>query len=202
MLAYIVRHGQTDYNLRNIVQGGGVDSSLNTTGRSQAAQLFNQYKEINFDLIVTSALKRTTETVQSFIDLGIPTIQNPDLNEMGWGDMEGQESSPASRLEYKKLIDAWDAGDHDARMPNGESLTELTQRLMRFQEWMYENKKDKILVATHGRTLRCLTCILQHRPLTDMRFMQHSNTGLFLFDLESRPAKLLKKNDTSHLSTN
>lgn len=199
MLAYIIRHGQTDYNLQNIVQGGGIDSSLNETGRSQANQFYNSYQSIPFDLVVTSSLKRTQETAAPFINSGIHTIQMPELNEISWGVMEGKTSTPESRLEYKQLITEWDSGNHDARMPQGESLTELTKRLMIFQEWLYDQNHQNILVCTHGRTLRCLTCILEHKPLTEMRDMQHSNTGLFLFDVKKKPAILVKKNDTNHL---
>ncbi|MEO0734980.1 MAG: histidine phosphatase family protein, partial [Bacteroidota bacterium] len=44
MTVYIVRHGQTDFNLQGIVQGSGVDASLNDTGRSQGQHLYEQYR--------------------------------------------------------------------------------------------------------------------------------------------------------------
>ncbi|HRG79965.1 MAG TPA: histidine phosphatase family protein, partial [Cyclobacteriaceae bacterium] len=56
---YIIRHGQTDFNLQGIVQGSGVDSSLNDMGRAQADAFYLTYKDIPFDKIYTSALRRT-----------------------------------------------------------------------------------------------------------------------------------------------
>lgn len=48
---YIVRHGQTDYNLKGIVQGSGVDASLNDTGREQAAAFHKAYGNYPFDRV-------------------------------------------------------------------------------------------------------------------------------------------------------
>ena len=69
---YIIRHGQTDFNLKNIVQGSGVDSSLNERGIAQASAFFDAYQHIKFDKVYTSVLQRTGQSVQRFIDLGIP----------------------------------------------------------------------------------------------------------------------------------
>ena len=69
---YIIRHGQTDFNKQGIIQGRGINTDLNETGRKQGAAFFNAYKDIPFDKIYISELKRTQQTVQQFIDLGIP----------------------------------------------------------------------------------------------------------------------------------
>ncbi|HMR56571.1 MAG TPA: histidine phosphatase family protein, partial [Cyclobacteriaceae bacterium] len=63
---YLIRHGQTDFNLKGIVQGSGVDSSLNDRGRAQAEAFYETYKNIAFDKIYTSALRRTRESVIGF----------------------------------------------------------------------------------------------------------------------------------------
>ena len=67
MTLYIIRHGETALNRQNIVQGSGVDSDLNNTGHRQAALFFNYYQNIRFDLVITSALKRTHQTVAPFL---------------------------------------------------------------------------------------------------------------------------------------
>ena len=56
---YIIRHGETDYNRQGIIQGSGVDSDLNETGRIQAEKFFKAYHHIPFDKVYTSELKRT-----------------------------------------------------------------------------------------------------------------------------------------------
>jgi broad specificity phosphatase PhoE len=79
---YLIRHGQTDYNLKGFVQGSGVDSDLNQTGRDQAAKFFEHYKNIPFKKVYTSKLKRSIQSVQSFIDKGIPHEAYEGFNEI------------------------------------------------------------------------------------------------------------------------
>ena len=87
---YIVRHGQTDLNKRGIVQGRGMDTNLNDEGRKQARQFFEAYGDIPFDKIYISALRRTQQSIQQFIDLGIPFEKLSGLDELAWGIHEGQ----------------------------------------------------------------------------------------------------------------
>ena len=51
---YIVRHGQTDFNIRQVVQGRGVNSDLNQTGLQQSKYLYDHYRHVPFDVIYTS----------------------------------------------------------------------------------------------------------------------------------------------------
>ena len=54
---YIIRHGETDLNRQGIVQGSGVDPSLNNTGRQQAESFFRMYHQHPFELVITSTLR-------------------------------------------------------------------------------------------------------------------------------------------------
>ena len=53
---YIIRHGETDYNKQGVIQGRGIDSSLNEMGQQQALQFYRAYHHIGFDIIYTSEL--------------------------------------------------------------------------------------------------------------------------------------------------
>ena len=64
---YIVRHGQTDYNKNNILQGRYVDSSLNDLGKTQANRFYKKFKNVNFDKVYLSSLMRTLQSVDKFI---------------------------------------------------------------------------------------------------------------------------------------
>eukprot|EP01036_Dinobryon_divergens_P048115 gene48115-64565_t len=80
---YITRHGETEFNRLGIIQGSGVDSELNETGHLQAQLFYNHYKDTAFDKVYTSALQRTYQSVQRFIEeLRIPYEQLPELNEI------------------------------------------------------------------------------------------------------------------------
>nr|HAD52338.1 histidine phosphatase family protein [Algoriphagus sp.] len=64
---YLVRHGQTDFNLRGVVQGSGIDAPINDTGRAQAKAFFEAYQNIAFDQVYHTALIRTRQSIESFI---------------------------------------------------------------------------------------------------------------------------------------
>ena len=81
---YLVRHGETDFNLNRIVQGRGVDSDINTTGQKQAEAFFKMYGNVAFDHLFISALKRTKQTMHHFIEKGIPTTALPELDEINF----------------------------------------------------------------------------------------------------------------------
>ena len=181
---YFIRHGQTEYNKLGIVQGGGVDSSLNERGQEQAQAFFEFYKDIPFDLVITSALKRTHETVHSFIEKGIPWEQNAKINEMNWGVHEGKKSEPWMREAYKEMIDHWKLGNFDARLEDGESAKELANRVNQFLEELKNKKADQVLVCSHGRTMRCLISLVKGEHLREMEKYNHKNTCLFIVHLK------------------
>src|SRR5579872_3434290 len=112
---FIVRHGQTELNRLGIVQGRGRDTDLNDEGRKQSGQFFEAYKNVHFNKIYISLLKRTQQSIQRFIDLGIPYEKLEGLDELAWGVLEGQPSTPANRSAFLKLIRDWLDGKLDSK---------------------------------------------------------------------------------------
>lgn len=196
---YIIRHGQTDYNLRGIVQGGGVDTSLNATGRAQAQAFHDKYGHLPFQKILTSDLKRTHETVAPFIEKGLEWEQHPSIREMGWGDQEGKEATPASKIEYDKITKGWEAGNFELAISNGESAAQLRQRLEEFVDHLRNREEELLLICSHGRAMRGLMCVLREESLTRMQQYSHSNTGLWLVEQREHKFHFHVENDTSHL---
>ncbi|MEL6669383.1 MAG: histidine phosphatase family protein [Bacteroidota bacterium] len=196
---YIVRHGQTDYNLRGIVQGSGVDSSLNDTGRAQAAAFYDRYREKPFELVITSKLKRTKESVAGFLQDGLPHIADADINEMHWGTHEGKVGTPESIAEYQRIKDAWATGDIDGRIGGGESAREMGQRLQRFLDSLRQRPERLILVCSHGRAMCGLVTLMKGMPINMMNSFRHSNLGLWSAQLEDDVYRFELENDLSHL---
>ncbi|MEM1358908.1 MAG: histidine phosphatase family protein [Bacteroidota bacterium] len=198
--AYIVRHGQTDYNLQGIVQGSGVDSSLNATGREQGSLLYDKYREVPFEVVLTSALQRTQQTVASFIESGISWEQHPDINEMGWGSHEGKKGTPESIEEYKRIRDGWGLGEIDGRIGGGESARELGHRVQRFIDHLPERKESLLLICSHGRAMCGLVTLMMGRPIHEMNDLTHNNTGVWRASLRDNGLwEFDLKNDLSHL---
>lgn len=200
-LIYIVRHGETDYNRLGIVQGQGVDTSLNERGRRQARAFFEHYQSEPFDLLFTSRLRRTHETMHPFIEKGLPWEQFAEINEIGWGSHEGKHSTPEMREEYHKTVSQWKQGKFDARLGNGESAADLAHRLSQFISHLRERKEKQILVCSHGRAMRCLSCLLLEVPVEQMDNYKHHNTGLYVFRYEGERFHLELENDIRHLKS-
>ncbi|MFN8295795.1 MAG: histidine phosphatase family protein [Chitinophagales bacterium] len=196
---YIIRHGQTDFNVRQVVQGRGVNSDLNDTGIQQAKLFFEAHKEIKFDVVYTSSLKRTWQTVDSFISKKIPHIATPNLDEIDWGIFEGVEHHPDLQKTYYDIITAWKNGDLTIKIEGGESAQDLADRLQPFIEELKNTHAQTILVCTHGRTLRVLLCLLMNKPITKMDDFVHDNTCLYHLEYDGKKYKLLKENDLTHL---
>ena len=197
---YIIRHGQTDYNLQGIVQGSGVDSSLNANGRAQAQAFYEAYKEVHFDKIYTSSLKRTKESVQSFLDLGIPNESLSGLNEISWGTKEGQRITPNEDAYYHWMLNQWQLGNTQERIEGGESPEDVTRRQeVALNRILSQTQEQTILICMHGRALRILLCLLLNYPLKSMDMFEHHNLCLYLVEYTGSLFSVRKYNDTTHL---
>ena len=196
---YFLRHGQTEMNRLNIVQGSGVDSDLNDFGRQQARAFYDFYGKYDFDLIITSALKRTRQTVEPFFNKNIPYESWAEINEINWGIHEGKPSEPWMIEAYKKMVEQWSVGNFDASLQNGESARQLADRINFFLESIKTRPEKSILVCTHGRTLRCLMCLVKGQHLREMESYSHSNTGLFKVHWKAPKFDVEFENDTRHL---
>ena len=198
---YLLRHGQTDFNVQGIVQGSGIDSDLNDRGRAQAAQFWAAYKDVPFARVYTSGLKRTQQSVQRFIDAGLPHERHTGLNEISWGTREGTRITPQEDAEYGQVLTEWTLGNDHARLPGGESPAEVAARQRPFIELLQSRPQDEIvLVCLHGRALRVLLCQLLGYPLRCMDGFEHQN--LCLYKLHYVEGRYTIRNflDVSHLA--
>ncbi|OAV45862.1 histidine phosphatase family protein [Lewinella sp. 4G2] len=197
---YIVRHGQTDYNLKGIVQGSGVDASLNDTGRRQGQLLYEKYRDVPLEVVLTSALKRTWETVAPFIESGIPHEKHAEINEMSWGSHEGKKGTPESIQEYREIKDGWGYGRIDGRIGGGESAREMGERLQTFIDHLPNRDEDLLLICSHGRAMCGLVTLMMGRKIDRMNELVHSNTGVWRGTLQTDGTWLFDlQNDRSHL---
>lgn len=196
---YIYRHGETDLNRHGIVQGSGVDAGLNERGKKQARAFYDHYKDVGFEIVLTSALRRTHETVAPFLEAGFPWEEFPDINEVCWGEHEGKKSTPEMVQEYKQVLQRWESGDLRAALGEGESAAEMSARLIRFTEWLKARPEKKLLICSHGRAMRCLLCILKGDPPSKMDQFEHGNTALYILHYRNKRFEFEIQNDISHL---
>jgi probable phosphoglycerate mutase len=118
---YIVRHGETDWNLQGRIQGN-TDNSLNAKGREQAAAIAAQLAQVRLDHIYTSGLSRAIQTGEAFKSTA-PITSQPLLNERSFGIFEGKVDKEVA----KDLGPRATSLDDD--MDGGESLASMAKRV-------------------------------------------------------------------------
>lgn len=197
---YIIRHGQTDLNKQGIVQGRGMDTELNAEGKLQASLFYDAYKDIFFDKIYISELRRTQQSVQQFIDKGIPYQKLTGLDELAWGIYEGKASTPETKLAFLKVMRHWTAGDLDKKFEGGESPNEVQARQKEALATIMSHPDEKIvLICMHGRAMRLLMCLLTKQPLTKMDEFPHQNLVLYKVAYDGQNFEIVDFNNSIHL---
>lgn len=197
---YLIRHGQTDFNLKSIVQGSGVDTDLNELGRKQADAFFEAYKHIPFDKVYTSALKRSQQSVKRFLDLGLPHDALVGLNEISWGTKEGHRVTLQEDEYYHYMLKQWQTGNTTIRIEGGESPDDVVKRMKPAVDYIMRQQNEKtILICMHGRAIRILLCHLLNYPLRCMDMFEHVNLCLYLLNFTGSMFHIERYNDTAHL---
>jgi 2,3-bisphosphoglycerate-dependent phosphoglycerate mutase len=163
----LVRHGQSDWNLKNLFTGWK-DPDLTPLGIEEAnagGKALADYG-IKFDVAFTSVLTRAQHTLKLILDnLGQPdleTIRNQALNERDYGDLSGLNKDDARAKWGEEQVHIW-RRSYDVPPPGGESLKDTGARV-----WPYYMTDilprvlagEKVLVAAHGNSLRSLLMVL------------------------------------------
>jgi broad specificity phosphatase PhoE len=174
----VVRHGETEWNERRIIQGH-TNSSLNETGREQARALAESLRELGFDQIVTSDLDRAQETALIIGEvLGLTPQTDPLLRERSFGEFEGRPaddlSSDLTGIEESVYVDP------DARPPGGESFRDVVARAQLFLERVaVEWPEGRLLVITHGGMVQALRAASSQRPLEGTLWFRVGNCSVW-----------------------
>ncbi len=153
MKLYVMRHGQTDWNVLGKVQGA-TDIELNEIGLEQAQNAKQELHQYNIDMIFCSPLKRTRKTAEIINeDKKVPIVYEDKLIERYFGELEG--SKPMEDEIFQKY-NFWDY-EADIKICQVESVKEICQRVWGFLEEIKEKYSDKnILFVTHGGTAKTI----------------------------------------------
>lgn len=151
MKIYSTRHGQTDWNRRDVIQGA-TDIELNETGLSQAYELAERTAELgDVDIIIASPMKRAMRTAQAVAErTGLDIVTEPRLTEWDYGEYE-QKPRTAEYFTEDKVEFAKRMGG------TGESLLRLTHRVYSALDDIIKNYGDKnVLIVSHGGVCRII----------------------------------------------
>lgn len=150
MNLYVVRHGQTNWNKQNRLQGES-DVKLNQEGISQAIKLGKKLEEVKFDLIITSPLQRAIETAK-FINKNQnkPIVIEKNFKERNYGKIEGKTSPNLQKF--------WDYLQN-SNEKEVEPVQEFVQRVQRcLEKVLKENAGKDILLVTHHGVMIAIDC--------------------------------------------
>src|SRR5579864_2041518 len=166
-LLVLVRHGQSEWNLKNLFTGWK-DPDLTEQGVAEAKEAARKLKEQGFvfDVAFTSALTRAQHTLDLMLDVlgqkGIPVHKNLALNERDYGDLSGLNKDDARKKWGEEQVHIW-RRSYDVAPPGGESLKDTVARALPYycQNILPDVLRGRrVLVAAHGNSLRALVMVL------------------------------------------
>ena len=147
-MIYLVRHGQTDWNVVRRIQGS-TDIPLNETGRKQAKELSEDITNYKIDRIICSDLSRARETAEILNEkIGCNITFDKRLREVNYGDLEG-------RLIEDFKNGEWDVFNQTPEKLNGEKKLDVYKRVKSFLDEL-DIENENILVVSHGGVIRMM----------------------------------------------
>ena len=167
-LLVLVRHGQSEWNLKNLFTGWK-DVDLTEAGVAEARAAGRKLKAqgLVFDVAYTSALKRAQRTLDLILEemgqTGIPIVRDQALNERDYGDLVGLNKDDARKKWGEEQVLIW-RRSYDVPPPGGESLKDTVARALPYfvQEILPRVLRgDRVLISAHGNSLRALIMVLE-----------------------------------------
>ncbi len=158
LTVYLVRHGQTQENLARIFQGH-LPGTLTEKGKLQAVKLGKRLKDIPLDAVVSSDLKRVTDTVELAVGTrGLPWEKSSLFREIDWGGWTG--------LCLHSVDLNYPPSDAETR----EMLYERARNCIDYLCRYYDGKR--VLVVAHGQINRCIQACIEQIPFENMKSVQ------------------------------
>lgn len=202
---YLIRHGQTDWNLAGRIQGCR-DIPLNETGRGQAALLRKGMKERRVELVLSSPLSRARETARVIAESqDVPLLFWKELEEIRYGIWEGMTIGEIQQ-QYPEEYRNWWGEEGNVRPSGGESRSEAFRRgaeaVRRIRELVISHKIRGLAVVSHGATICCmLPAFLEgHGPFAEDFSVRNGGITTVDLDPETGICRLESVNDCSHFS--
>ena len=196
---YLLRHGQSEWNLLGKVQGQS-DIELTEKGVKQAHKVAQVFLDKKIDAIYSSDLKRacqTAEIIGNKLDLKVNTLCG--IREMNFGQWQGLpiETIEKNHTEHYRL---WRTAPHEATFIDGENLASVQKRALDcVNKIMFETSEKNILLVSHGTAIKALILGLLDIDLSKYNKMDIGNTGITIIEFRDFSAVLTLLNDTDHL---
>ena len=195
---YLVRHGRTELNRDNRVQGHS-QTLLDEEGLSQAVKIRDRLAEETLTAAFSSDLARAQQTAQTILGNRKTTFTiSSDLREFDyglWNNLTVAEVRDKYIDGFSRMMDT-----HNFAPPGGESLAQVLERTGRFVTRVKAQVSEgNLLVVCHGGSLRGLVVHLLGLPADIFWSLQVDLASLSIVDIYPNRAVLVLFNDVSHL---
>lgn len=164
---FLVRHGQSQWNLENRFTGWK-DVDLTEKGEKEAREAGVRLKKEQIDIAFTSKLVRAQHTLKIILETigkeGLPVIMDQALNERSYGNLEGLNKAETAKEFGEEQVHLW-RRSYDVAPPGGESLKDTHDRVIPYYEKNIKpelERQHNVLIVAHGNSLRALIMHLEH----------------------------------------
>ena len=196
---HLVRHGQTESNTTGFYMGRS-DEDLTEAGYKQARRLSSRLARLPMASVYTSPLRRAYATAAILVEpheLDLRVLD--DLIEIDLGDWQGLHMDEISRR-WPELWQQWRTDPSEVVIPNGESLTEVTERAIpAFHRIVKINRGKPAIIVAHEVIVKVIVAHVLGAPNSIYRRFEISNTSLTVIQFIDNKPRLIGLNDTSHL---
>ncbi len=184
---YLVRHGETQWNAERRIQGQS-DSPLTDKGETQAWQVAERAKALGITHIIASDLGRTRRTAEIIADAcGCEITLEPRLRELDMGVLERRHIDSLTEEEEgwrRQLVN----GTADGRIPDGESMQELSDRMhAALATCLALPEGSRPMLVSHGMALGCLVSTILGLPAYAERRLRLRNCSISRIDYQHSP---------------
>lgn len=152
----VVRHGQTDGNLNDLMDGVR-DIDLNQTGIEQAQKTKELLSGFEFDLIICSPLIRARHTLEIFNINNCPILFSDEIKERDCGEFAGKSVYSLKKGQYWNYFD-------ETRYEKVEPIKTFVGRIYKFLEGLKKLDKKRILIVTHFGVTKAIHCYFNGVP--------------------------------------
>jgi 2,3-bisphosphoglycerate-dependent phosphoglycerate mutase len=167
-LLVLVRHGQSEWNLKNLFTGWkDPDLSEKGVAEAKAAGKLLKAKGLTFDIAYTSVLTRAQHTLDLMLkelgQTGLQTIRDQALNERDYGELTGLNKDDARKKWGEEQVHIW-RRSYDVPPPGGESLKDTLARALPYYMKLIQPdvlSGKRVLVSAHGNSLRALIMAIE-----------------------------------------
>ncbi|KAJ2805837.1 hypothetical protein H4R20_001934 [Coemansia guatemalensis] len=190
---YLIRHGETEVNSHNCVQGQRIDPPLNERGRMQAACVGERFKDVAVDWVVTSTARRAAETGNAIhvYHPQAPLSSFDSLTELNFGDLEGTHVTAG----YMDLVAKWDIEHQvDARAPGAqsESPEDCARRAVASIQHIVQTAaaegRRHVCAVVHSRLIQIVLATLLDGSLETMGAYKQKKAAVNILDIATTAA--------------